>query len=141
MYKLLKAHLLIFLVLIIMCCNKSDEDAPRDPVIRFKTDIGYTYNDTTLLFNDSILTGIIAEPGNDVNLTHFNYTVIEGSEETSVDSGMNTAMFDYDKYILKGMEGTEKWTFTVRDKGGASASLSLILNLDTLSAFVFENNN
>jgi len=130
---------LILPVLMLAGCNY-DDDTLLAPVVSFKTDTCYTYNDTTLVYKDSVLVGITAEPSNDLNLTHFNYTILEDSVETSVDSGMNTSLFDYERYIRKSSKNTDKWIFTIRDKGGASASISIVLNLDTLSAIVSDNN-
>ncbi len=115
------------IVILIISCKDDGEITGLNPTIEFLTDSGYTWKDTMLHAGASIKIGISATSLSTVPLTHFNYT-IQGEEDTlSIDSGIYTQDFTYHKIITKSFSDFENWTFTVHDKDGRPAALTLNL--------------
>ena len=123
----------ILLVAFDFSCRKKDVQGVG-PSIKFKIDTGYVYKDDTILIGKTFKVGIIAEKG-DVNITNFTIKVNNSVITTYLDTGMNTASFNINKTIIKGVSSKDTWTFTVRDKDGTSASISLNIYADSNSTF------
>ena len=117
----------VLLTVFLAACDKDDSSVQLNPTINFIQDSGYTWQDSTLLVGETMKIGIQATSQSDVVLTNFNYTITSDLGTVSVDSGIYTQDFLYEKIISKSFAETENWTFTIRDKDGRPASLSLNL--------------
>jgi hypothetical protein len=136
MYKKIILHIILafcLVVVLITACHK-EEETTNGPSIKLRLDSGYVHNDTTELIGSTFRVGIIAESG-DVNITNFLIKITTDSTQTYLDSGLNSASFDINKYLVKGVSQKETWTFIVRDKAGKSASLSILISADSNSTY------
>jgi len=124
------------LVMFFSACEEDDKTYPI-PEIIFTDDSGYVYKDTTLLLSDFVKLGIEAKTNSDVELTHFNYTVIEDDTNfSSIDTGIFTKQFFYTKIVNKGIAYKEEWQFYVRDRDGRKSNvIGVTLTKDSASIF------
>lgn len=130
----MKKLIIVFLAfLIVTGCEKDDTNYPA-PGISFVTGTDFVSQDTVLKLGEQFRVGINADNPN-VNLTNFIIKVETDEFETFLDSGMNTPVLHYQKYILKGSKNLEKWIFIIRDKDGKSSEVSLNISLDTTSTY------
>jgi len=118
---------------LLAACQK-EEETTNGPTIKLSLDSGYVHSDTTALIGSTFKVGIIAESG-DVNITNFMIKITTDSTQTYLDSGLNSASFNINKYLVKGVSQEETWTFIVRDKAGKSASLSIKITADSNSTY------
>jgi hypothetical protein len=118
---------------LLTACHK-EEETTNGPSIKLSIDSSYVYNDTAILIGSTFKVGIIAVSG-DVNITNFMIKITTDSTQTYLDSGLNSASFNINKYLVKGVSQQETWTFIVRDKAGKSASLSIIISADSNSTY------
>lgn len=128
----------LFISLCFHSCQNDDEyKTYPEPEIQFINDSGFIYEDTTLLLSDMIKIGIVAKSKSDVELTHFNYTIIEDDTNiTSIDSGIYTQEFQYKLDISKGIAYQERWEFYVRDRDGRESNVfGITLTKDSASIF------
>lgn len=125
--------ILLFIFVLAYSCKKGDPSYPP-PVIHFITDEGYLYSDTTLQLGASFKIGIQAQNPN-VNLTNFIIRVESDVMETYLDSGMNTAVLNYQNTFTKGIKDSETWRFIIRDKDGKEANVSLVITKDNSSQY------
>lgn len=116
-----------------LACHK-EEETTNVPSLKLSMDSGFVHNDTTELIGSTFKVGIIAVSG-DVNITNFIIKITTDSTQTYLDSGLNSASFNINKYLVKGVSQKETWTFIVRDKAGKSASLSIIISADSNSTY------
>ena len=124
---------MLALCLLISGCGEKKDSVP--PSISFKTDNAFTYSDRIVAIGGQVKIGIIATAG-DAAITNFIVTMTtENGSEKSVDSGLYSNFMNYEKTIFYGAEKFEKWSFTVRDKNGKSASVSITLSRDSTSTF------
>jgi len=122
-----------FSVVFLSC--KKDETFP-DPKISFSTNNDYLSNDTTLFLNDEVKILIIAESMSDVPLTQLHIKVDKDSEITTIDSGINTNILNFEKTIKKGTALSETWSFYVADREGrTSKEISITFSLNESSIF------
>jgi len=128
-----------FLILVVFClflffsCKKNEENT-TGPFIQFKTGGQYISSDTSILIGKNFTVGITASKG-DANITNFVIKLDNGTTQTYLDSGLNSATFSLDKILTKGVSQNEAWTFIVRDKNGKTASLSFIITADSSSVY------
>ena len=125
--------ILVLLIFVISACKKEESNHPP-PSIRFVTESGFVYHDTTLALGETFKIGILADNPN-VNLTNFIIRVESDIIETFLDSGMNAASLDYEKVFTKGIKNSEKWTFIIRDRDLKSSEISINIKRDTSSAY------
>jgi len=125
--------LFLLLVFVFSACEKEETNHPP-PSIRFVTESGFVYHDTTLALGETFKIGILADNPN-VNLTNFIIRIESDIIETFLDSGMNTASLDYQNVFTKGIKDSEKWIFIIRDRDSKSAEISLNIKRDTTSAY------
>jgi len=125
--------ILMPLIFVFSACEKEKPNHPP-PSIRFVTESGFVYHDTTLALGETFKISILANNPN-VNLTNFIIRVESNEIETFLDSGMNTASLDYENIFTKGIKDSEKWTFIIRDRDSKSAEISLNIKRDTSSAY------
>lgn len=114
---------------------KKNETFPA-PELEFISEPGYQSGDTTLRLSDEVTIKIIAETMSDVPLTQFHIEIDKDGEITTVDSGINTNVLEYQKIISKSTAGIETWTFYAADREGRiSKKKSITFNLDESSAY------
>ena len=124
--------LIILFSFIVSCKNDNDNGSP--PTIHLKTDSGYVHSDTTELIGKIFKVGIVAAKG-DANITNFMIKIAGSNTETYLDSGLNSPGFNITKYLVKGVNSQDVWTFIVRDKTGKSASISIKIKADSNSHY------
>ncbi len=125
--------ILVLLIFVFSACKKEESNYPP-PSIRFVTESGFVYHDTTLALGESFKIGILADNPN-ANLTNFIIRVESNEIETILDSGMNTPSLDYENVFTKGIKDSEKWTFIIRDRDLKSSEISINIKRDTASAY------
>jgi len=121
--------IVLSIAITLFSCEKENKLAPT---IEFKTGPGYTFEETMLAVGDSVTVGIIANTNSTVNITNFNITV---NDQLVYDEGYNVVGLEIDFTIGKGISDEESWVFTVKDKDGNTASVSLLLTKDPDSGF------
>lgn len=130
------AAVFVAIVFFLHACKEEDKTYPV-PEITFINDSGYVFQDTTLLLSDFVKLGIAAKTNSNVELTHFNYTLIEDDTNiTSVDTGVFTKEFSYALNISKGIAFKDKWEFYVRDRDSRKSNvISVVFTKDSASIF------
>lgn len=136
--QLKKIYSIIFLaiavvVMVLTSCRRDDEPG-IPPTIELRIDSGYVHSDDTVAAGKTFTVGIIAHKG-DANITNFMMNIANDSLYTYLDTGLNAEDVIISKTIIKGLGQKDTWTFTVRAKDGAWASVSLNIFLDTSSTF------
>jgi hypothetical protein len=109
-------------------CEKEDSNSVG-PDLRFNAGPGLTTDNVTLKYGEEVKIKISASSGTS-NITLFRFTIDQDGEIFTVDSGINTSDFLYERTIPKGTAETEIWTFMVRDKNLKSDEISITFNLD-----------
>lgn len=124
----------VFMIfLLISGCIEKKDSVP--PSISFRADSIFTNSDRIIAIGAQVKIGITAA-GGDAAITNFIVTMTtENGSERAVDSGLYSYFMNYEKTIFYGAEKFEKWSFTVRDKNGKSASASVTLIRDSTSTF------
>jgi hypothetical protein len=100
------------------------------PVMSFKPDESLISSDTVVSPGQEMRFGIIAE-GSDNNVVHFFINVIADSSQVYFDTGVNTPYFIWEGSFIKSFNPIETWEFTVRDRYGKSAVVSIEIEADT----------
>ncbi|MFC2097490.1 hypothetical protein ACFLSI_04065, partial [Bacteroidota bacterium] len=98
---------------------------------------GYTYDETLVAVGDTVIIGIVANSNGDVNLTN---VTVKVNEEVNYTKGINSENYSFDYIITKSTLEEELWEFSVTDKNGNSASVTVTLNKDPDSEFGAVNN-
>ncbi len=124
--------ILVLLIGVVGCEKEKIDHLP--PSINFIIGNDFVSSDTLLGLGESFRVGIYAS-NPDVNLTNFIIKVESNILETFLDSGMNTPILYFEKYLTKGIKVSEKWIFIIRDKDGSSAELSFVVLMDTSSTY------
>jgi len=129
-----KLNFIIICLLIITSCKKeADNEIP--PNIWLKTGTAYVSSDTVIAVGDWFQFGIHSEKGS-ANITNLVIKkIINGIEQTYLDSGLNSGSLDVDKLYIKGNDINEKWTFIAMDKNRKRSSVSLRIEKDTASVY------
>lgn len=124
--KILKhSYVGLLLACVFISCQKDETSIQPNPVISFTQDIGFVWQDSTFSVGQTFKIGITAESQSDVPLTHFNYTIVSDGITITIDSGIHTPTFNFEKIISKSFAEIENWSFTIHDKDGRPASLQL----------------
>lgn len=121
------------LIILLSACEKENPNHPP-PTIRFVTESGFVFQDTSLALGETFKIGILAD-NPESNLTNFIIRIESDEVETFLDSGMNTPSLSYEKSIQKGIIESEKWTFIIRDRSTNSSEISLYIKRDTSAEF------
>ena len=110
---------------------KKEEDKKVPPAISFKSGTGYTNANGNFGMNDTIVVGINASKTEaEDNLKKF--TVTQQYDGGTVNT-TQVENFDLDNYttdvtiVTRAVAGTEKYTFTIINRDGLTASKSLVL--------------
>jgi hypothetical protein len=114
-------------------CNKDTEKT--SPALQLIAESGYIADSVVVPIGYPYKIGIQAGKG-DAAITNLVVTLTtENGMETALDSGMYSPDFIYTRNVSYGASRFEKWSFTLRDKNGKSASVSLTVLRDTTSTF------
>lgn len=111
---------LAFWLLTASSCNRDNDGPVVNPTINFVTDSGYTYLNDTLPLSDTIRVGVIIQQGNE-NLRVFLVRSFYDQQQPQVTDSlpMGTETFEFEKQIiLRGLAGTERWSFGVEENDG-----------------------
>lgn len=113
---------------------KKEEDKQIPPNISFKTSAGYTYSNTTVTTNDTLLVGITAEKTEDKDLlTRFVATqkYDAGTATTLFNESFNQDTYSKDMQIItRNTPGTETYTYTIINRDGLTATKTLVLTVN-----------
>ncbi len=111
-------------------------DPHKPPKLVFKTDTGYTSSDATVSAGTTIKVGIIADKTED-ELKRYNISYsFDGTTSTTTKESFNLTASEekhYEKdyeFTVRNQAGVEKWYFTVTDKDGNIAQLTLNLTVN-----------
>jgi len=129
----LSALTIIGITIITASCKK-DKDKQIPPEISFKTAAGYTYNNSTVTTNDTLLVGITAKKTEDKDLlTRFVATqkYDAGSTTTLINESFNQDAYSKDMQIItRSTPGTETYTYTIINRDGLTATKTLVLTVN-----------
>lgn len=126
----------IFLAVIIIaassCKKESDKQIPPD--ISFKTGTGYVFADAVVTVNDTLKVGINASKTEDKDLlTRF---VATQQYDAAAATTIINESFNQDTYskemtiITRSIPGTEKYTYTIINRDGLTATKTLVLTVN-----------
>jgi len=127
---LLPAVILFLSATLFTSCSKDDETIDNgSPVITFKTDAGYTWQDVNLLYNDTIKVGLGFTSNGSDNLTRLK---ISANGQVIKDTTISVPGLNMELFIVKGLPATEAWKFEISDAAGHSLSKTLVLSRTNL---------
>lgn len=107
-------------------CSKDDETPDYgNPVITLKADSGYTSQNVTVLYSDTLMVGLKFQSNGSDNLTNFKISV---NGEAVKDSTITGPGAEFDFYIIKQLPATESWKFDVTDAAGHTVSKTLVIS-------------
>jgi hypothetical protein len=115
-------------------CELFDEHKP--PAISFKTGTDYTSEDATVAKGATIKVGIIADKKEDDMKTYnisysYDAATTTTTQETFTLAGSEEQHYEKDyEFTTRNESGTEKWYFTITDRDGNIAKLSLTLTVN-----------
>jgi hypothetical protein len=117
-------------------CNKEDEPQDLNPTINFKGGAGYVSQDATLETLEAFTIGITAQANatSQKNLSNLKITrTFDNQVWFEWDSAIDVNFYSIDvNFLALNVEGTERVEFTITDKDGEQAKISL--NITTESA-------
>jgi len=120
--------LMIFVALTTMltfsCKKDKKEEVKPNPTISFNTDAGYTFASLTKHYGDTLKVGVKGKSNGSDNLTKFKLTA---NGQTMLDTTINTAEYNANFLITKGLSDKESWVFTFTDATGKSAKDSIVM--------------
>lgn len=124
---------LFVMLMFVYSCRKDNDKKP--PTLNHLTESGFIADSTIVSIGFPYKIGITAGKG-DAAITNLVVTLTtENSIETALDSGMYANDFFYTRSVSYGASKFEKWSFTLRDKNGKSATTSITILKDETSVF------
>ncbi len=128
-----KIHLFIaaFALFIAFTSCKNDKDY-GNPTISFKTETIYVSDGDSLLAGEKAKIGISANFNTNDNITNFKIKLKTDTEVIALDSGINSANFEYEYKLTKTLANLETLTFTITDIEGHTAEISLDIHLKAI---------
>jgi hypothetical protein len=124
---------LLMLMMFTFACKKDTDKKP--PTLQLISENGFIADSTIVPIGFPYRIGIITGKG-DAAITNLVVTLTtENGMETALDSGMYSNDFTYTRSMSYGASKFEKWEFMIRDKNGKSASASITILKDQISAF------
>jgi hypothetical protein len=131
-----KNYLLILITLSVTMFSCELFDPHKPPHIKFKTDNGYTFTDSTVAKGATIKVGVIGDKVEDPMKTYnisyaFDGATTTTTQETFSITGSGEQHYEQDyEFNVRNEAGIEKWYFTITDRDGNIAKLSLILTVN-----------
>jgi hypothetical protein len=122
---LISSALLLASAVFLASCEKEDE--PSLPVISFKQDNGYVYQNTAAGFGDTLNFSLTVNSNGTDNLVRFQVLV---NEQSLLDSTINTAAFAFEFYSTKSILDKEVWKFVATDFAGNVKTDSITITGD-----------
>jgi hypothetical protein len=122
--------LLMVVVLALISCDKH-----TPPQVVFKTGSGYTSADATVAKGETIKVGIIGDKKEDpmrtynISYAYDGATTTTTKETFSIPSAEETHYEKDYTFTVRNQAGKEDWSFTITDKDGNIAPLSLTLTV------------
>lgn len=130
---LLPAALFFLSSTLFTSCSKDDETIDNgNPVITFRTDEGYTWQDVTVKYNDTIKVGLTINSNGSDNLTRLKITA---NDQVVKDTTISVPGINIEFSIVKGLPAIETWKFEINDAAGHSQSKALNLSRTNLVTF------
>jgi hypothetical protein len=130
-----KISLLLFVVILsFSSCELFDKH--EKPNIQFKTGTGYTSADATVAKGATVKVGIIADKTEDAMKTYnISYALDAAATTTTKETFTLTSSEEghYEKdyeFTVRNQAGKEKWSFTITDRDGNIAQLSVTLTVN-----------
>ena len=124
----------VFLLVSILTLGSCDKRTP--PSIAFKTGTGYTSANATVAKGASVKVGITASKKEDDMKTYNISYAYDGASSTTTKetftlTGNEVTSYDKDyDFTVRNQAGTEDWSFTITDKDGNIAKLSIKLTVN-----------
>lgn len=112
-----------------------EKDKHIPPTITLKTTAGYTSADATVLQNEDITVGIIADKEEDDMISYNVSYAYDGASSTTTSqtfslSGAEQQHYDKDViFTTRSQAGSEKWILTITDKDGNVAQKQIVLTV------------
>lgn len=139
MKKTILLSLFCILFCLISCKKKPNSDAPVDPRVPpdmvLKTGINYTFKDSTVTKNDTLIIGIVVTKTED-NLSNFNASVAyDGNSATTTFFNHYLSSNEYSgytvdvPYYVRNQIGTEVLIFSIVDRDGNITRKSITLTV------------
>lgn len=126
--------LLVSCLSLLFSCDLLDPHKP--PTVSFKSDAGYTSKDATVSKGESIKVGLIANKEEDDMKTYnisysYDGAATTNTKETFTLTGSEQQHYEKDyEFTVRNQSGTEKWYFTITDRDGNIAKLSITLTVN-----------
>jgi hypothetical protein len=132
----LSLSLSIIVLVAVAFFSSCEHDEHKPPVVSFKTDAGYTSSDATVAKGAAIKVGVVGTKVEDDMKTYnisyaFDGATTTSTKETFTLTGAEQQHYDKDyEFTVRNQAGVEKWYFTVTDRDGNIAKLSLTLTVN-----------
>lgn len=134
----MKTKILSILFIVMLASFSSCElfDPHKPPSISFVTGAGYTSDDSTVGKGETIKVGIIANKEEDDMKTYnisysYDAATTTTTKETFTLTGSEEQHYEKDfEFTTRNESGIEKWYFTITDRDGNIAKLSLTLTVN-----------
>jgi len=115
--------MVLFTSLMFSSCSK-DEEEPVLPTLSLKQAEGFTTDNTTAAFGDTIRFGVIANGNGTDKLAKFK---IQVNGQSVMDSTISTQNFTFNFYIIKSIAAVEEWIMSVTDISGNTVNKTVTI--------------
>jgi len=133
--KIKNVTLLVLTAIVFSITSCEIFDKHVKPDIQFKTGTGYTSTDVSVVKGSTIKVGIKADKTEDAMKTFnvsysFDGTTTTTTKDTFTLSGDQETHYDKDyEFTVRNQAGKEQWFFTITDRDGNIAQLSVTLTV------------
>jgi len=124
---------LIACFILTISCSKNEKSIEY-PLIEFISDSTCLYSDTSLPMG-TLMRFKIKASSKFSPITNFVITYNNGTEQYFLDTGIYNNEFYYTLEIIKGTTPAEEWQFSVMNKDRLSASVRIVIELDSGGVF------
>jgi hypothetical protein len=133
----MKTNISILLLVVLLTLSSCELfDKHEKPNIKFKTGTGYTVADATVAKGATVKVGIIADKTEDSMKTYNISYAYDGATTTSTKETFSLSSSEethYEKdfeFTVRNQAGKEQWSFTITDRDGNIAQLSITLTVN-----------
>ena len=132
----MKTNYILSVLLLVSILTLGSCDKRTPPSIAFKTGTGYTSANATVAKGASVKVGITASKKEDDMKTYNISYAYDGASSTTTKetftlTGNEVTSYDKDyDFTVRNQAGTEDWSFTITDKDGNIAKLSIKLTVN-----------
>jgi hypothetical protein len=131
----MKTNYILSVLFIAGTCIVSSCDEHKPPQVTFKTGTDYTSADATVAKGATVKVGITADKKEDPMKTYNISYAYDGASTTTTKETFSLTSAEethYEKdytFTVRNQAGSEKWSFTITDKDGNIAPLTLTLTV------------